>query len=561
MRNNHIASILLTLSVAGSVLATACGSQSPDMDSTVTEDELGSTGDYAWWRGERTKRAASLGKFLIENEQEFKAFKNTALGSSGIPMVMLRLFPEIFPEIWGTQDQYFAPVGFGKDVIEPNRVLPLGLGYAASSPAIPTPAGPVNVNVVNLTCMGCHGGRVQVNSSFVLPVVGAPNTQFTNFRGSVYLTVTSPKYTADAFRAALAAKPAGWLYGDATMLQQEALERAVFMAPGGAEAFLTKLQQGSLFGAQRFATTLGAYTYAVPNAPNPSGSTPGYLDAIGAGISIIVDPTKLTPEQVQAAVPPAPAMIDIMSVWLQKDRPAAQWDGSIVSPIHRNLAAEFGVVGDPTKLNMQNVNDTTPFTAQLPATPYPFDVDEGSAKRGAKLYGAYCASCHAKGNATIFPAANVGTDANRANIWTPMSVGGLRQVIRAACTDAVTCNAPDGSPLPDDQLVRPTGGYMAVPLDGIWARAPYLHNGSVPNLDALLTGDRPATFYRGNIAFDQTKVGFVSETAVSKGAAIFDTSKSGNTNVGHYGPAFNGNIDWKVETKARKDLLEYMKTL
>ena len=50
--------------------------------------------------------------------------------------------------------------------------------------------------------------------------------------------------------------------------------------------------------------------------------------------------------------------------------------------------------------------------------------------------------------------------------------GALRQVLRAACTDPVTCNNPDGTPLADTQIVNPTGGYMALPLKGIWARAP-----------------------------------------------------------------------------------------
>jgi hypothetical protein len=124
----------------------------------------------------------------------------------------------------------------------------------------------------------------------------------------------------------------------------------------------------------------------------------------------------------------------------------------------------------------------------------------------------------------------------------------------------VTCNNPDGTPIPDDQIVRATGGYMAVPLDGIWARAPYLHNGSVPNLAALLTGNRPAQFYRGNIGYDETDVGFVSD-APSSGAALYDTTKSGNSNVGHSTPEFLGEVDWKNDPGKTRDLLEYMKTL
>ncbi len=60
---------------------------------------------------------------------------------------------------------------------------------------------------------------------------------------------------------------------------------------------------------------------------------------------------------------------------------------------------------------------------------------------------------------------------------------------------------------------RKTFGYANMPLDGIWLRAPYLHNGSVPTLRDLLNdaGQRPKVFYRGYDVFDPKKVGFVSD--------------------------------------------------
>jgi hypothetical protein len=514
------------------------------------------------WVVQGPLRQAAFDAYLLKNASAFESFKNTALGNLGVPMVMLRLFPELFPQYWGPPGEHFAAVGFAQDPYEPGRALPLGLGYAGSTPAVPTPAGPVNVNVVTLTCMGCHGGRVQGPDGVVHTVPGAPNTQFDGFRTAVYATVNDPGYTADAFRAALNAKPLGWVYGfDPSQIIQEALERAIFNAPGGAEAMLAQVQQGSDFFAARFAATLGTYTYGMtPNAPNPAGPTPGYLDAIGAGITIVVDPTQMTPAQLQAVLPPAPAMIDIMSVWAQNARPAAQWDGSIQDHLHRNLAAEFGVEGDPAHVSMQNADVTTPFTDGLPAPPYPYAVDEGASQYGRVLFGEYCSSCHHDGNATIFPIKEVGTDPNRAIIWSPYSVGALRQVLRMACTDPVTCN-PGGVPLADAQIVNPTGGYMALPLSGIWARAPYLHNGSVPTLAALLTKRRPAQFYRGNIQLDTTNVGFVSDKAVTPYAAIFDTTRSGNSNVGHDTPEFLGSVDWANSPKELHAILEYMKTL
>jgi cytochrome c553 len=95
--------------------------------------------------------------------------------------------------------------------------------------------------------------------------------------------------------------------------------------------------------------------------------------------------------------------------------------------------------------------------------------------------------------------------------------------------------------------------YRARSLDGIWATAPYLHNGSVPNLyQLLLPGDhRVKEFFVGSRTFDPVNVGFES----TAGSFKFDTSLAGNSNKGHeYGT--------KVLTEEqRQELLEYLKTL
>ena len=97
--------------------------------------------------------------------------------------------------------------------------------------------------------------------------------------------------------------------------------------------------------------------------------------------------------------------------------------------------------------------------------------------------------------------------------------------------------------------------YKAAPLAGIWATAPYLHNGSVPNLYELLlpATERSKTFHVGNREFDPIKVGFKTE-AVSGTTTLFDTSLLGNSNAGHdtYG-------DFTPEQ--RWQLVEYLKTL
>ncbi|MDV3241447.1 MAG: hypothetical protein LOY00_06645, partial [Methylocaldum sp.] len=86
-------------------------------------------------------------------------------------------------------------------------------------------------------------------------------------------------------------------------------------------------------------------------------------------------------------------------------------------------------------------------------------------------------------------------------------------------------------------------GYKADVLHGIWAQAPYFHNGSVPTLWHLFRpAERPEKFIRGNIKYDETKVGFVWDKAPQLdeyGAgdtvhfAEHDTTLRGNSNAGH----------------------------
>ena len=103
---------------------------------------------------------------------------------------------------------------------------------------------------------------------------------------------------------------------------------------------------------------------------------------------------------------------------------------------------------------------------------------------------------------------------------------------------------------------RKTQGYANHPLDGIWARAPYLHNGSVPTLRALLDAPeaRPRRFYRGYDVYDPDGVGFVHDVAEENGTRffLFDTTLPGNGNGGHV---------YAVDlTDAEKDaIVEYLK--
>jgi hypothetical protein len=106
---------------------------------------------------------------------------------------------------------------------------------------------------------------------------------------------------------------------------------------------------------------------------------------------------------------------------------------------------------------------------------------------------------------------------------------------------------------------RKTDGYANQPLDAIWARSPYLHNGSVPTLRDLLEpkAGRPNQWYRGSDLFDVKKVGYRYDKDTGGNLFLYDTSVLGNSNAGHEGARYGTEL-----SPSDKDaLVEYMKTL
>ena len=113
---------------------------------------------------------------------------------------------------------------------------------------------------------------------------------------------------------------------------------------------------------------------------------------------------------------------------------------------------------------------------------------------------------------------------------------------------------------------RKTEGYANHPLDGIWARSPYLHNGSVPTLRDLLepAARRPHSFYRGGKHFDWQRVGYLGyvdaaekgSKAPEEGLFLYQTDRPGNSNSGHEGKVYGTYLD----SHQKDAIVEYMKT-
>jgi len=239
---------------------------------------------------------------------------------------------------------------------------------------------------------------------------------------------------------------------------------------------------------------------------------------------------------------------DMMPLWNQKMHKgfALHWDGLETS---LKETVQTGAIGDGATndslpvADLQRVED---YITQVDPPKYPFSIDIKLADKGKTIFDNTCASCHAFGGertGTVIPQEEVGTDRHRLDMWTQEAADTYNQFA-------------EGYPFDFDNL-RKTNGYVSVSLDGLWLRAPYLHNGSVPSLEDLLEKpeNRPKIFYRGYDVYDQKKVGFVSGGEEAERVGFkYDTSVEGNSNQGHiYG------TDLSSENK--KALIEYLKSL
>jgi mono/diheme cytochrome c family protein len=200
--------------------------------------------------------------------------------------------------------------------------------------------------------------------------------------------------------------------------------------------------------------------------------------------------------------------------------------------------------------------DVLAWIESVPPPKYPWHIDSSLAERGAAVFAAHCTECHGTyGDHETYPEVTVpidvvGTDRVRLDALSPdhrrwMKVGWM-------------------SHFGADEVRLDPGGYVAPPLDGVWASAPYFHNGSVPTLWHVLHPDqRPAAWLRTEDGYDQERVGLevtefpeVPESAATAAERrrYFDTAIRGKSAAGHRFP------DVLTEDEKRA-VLEYLKTL
>jgi mono/diheme cytochrome c family protein len=246
---------------------------------------------------------------------------------------------------------------------------------------------------------------------------------------------------------------------------------------------------------------------------------------------------------------------DMPSIWNLKkyDRPASRmnWAGDSYDAYSVIIDSALGLVGSESGPKdkatfLREIDWLKEYLRNKPAPKFPFPVDEAKAEAGKAIFGAQCASCHAsERTGTPIPIAEVGTNRDRIATWGKDFAVASNKVV-------------GGMGIERKGLVEaPLIGYNAQYLDGIWLRAPYLHNGSVPSLRDLLepVARRPKLFHRGYDLYDPIRGGFVSTGAdAEREGTRFDVTLRGNGNEGHeFGTALGD---------AEKDaLVEYLKTL
>jgi hypothetical protein len=238
------------------------------------------------------------------------------------------------------------------------------------------------------------------------------------------------------------------------------------------------------------------------------------------------------------------------------------WTGVTNSMLERNLAQGVSLLTDfnwptmDTTIKIQKLESVSKLTRKVKAPTWPKqllgDVDPSLAEKGKAIYKEKCLKCHdpkakdqAPGSAE-FNYIDVGTDRayydgqveliGSYDFFSEVLASTMGRIkTRAKAVEGIPDLAPFEVGRTPVVWRKPTGPkFVAKPLAGIWATAPYLHNGSVPTLDDLLkpVKDRPTTFYVGGFLYDTKKLGFVTDPSDPR-SFKFVTTEKGNSNQGH----------------------------
>lgn len=246
---------------------------------------------------------------------------------------------------------------------------------------------------------------------------------------------------------------------------------------------------------------------------------------------------------------------DMQPLW-NKEKYAGyslHWDGLNNSLTEVVLSGAIGDGTTPKSLPLERLKKMENYLKTKPAPKYPFydprQRHPELVEEGELVFKQLCASCHAFGGketGTVLAIERVGTDRHRLDMWTEEAARKYNAYAEGYSWDF-------------DAFVK-TNGYVSVPLDGLWLRAPYLHNGSVPTLEDLLepASQRPDVFYRGYDVYNRARTGFIDlGPNAEKEGFKYETREKGNSNQGHEGTDYGTGLP----QEKKRALVEYLKTL
>ncbi len=246
---------------------------------------------------------------------------------------------------------------------------------------------------------------------------------------------------------------------------------------------------------------------------------------------------------------------DVPAWWLLKKKHGMFYNGFGRGDFGRFLmGAILLTVSDTLHANKVDarMDDVLAYMNSLKPPKYPKPIDQSLAKQGQVIFETNCAKCHGF----------YGKYASYPNYLIPQQVIGTDSMLNQSnyqYSDMIDWFNTSWFAKGDHPArLVPFNGYIAPPLDGVWITAPYLHNGSVPTIEALLDSRKRPAYWSRNFnktEYDYEKLGWVYRAEPKPGGrAVYNTTLPG---YGNYGHSFGD----KLNDAERSAVMEYLKTL
>ena len=488
--------------------------------------------------------------------EQHEAFLYGPTGTELMPLAVFKVLPDIFPD-------YFQPAGkeagdwidqfgFNRGTPNVNEGLPLGFSITNYRPKSGAPSP---VKFVGFSCSMCHVSQIRRSGKDSVLVEGMGNysVDFIAWVDAVRSALLNEdRLTVDSISEAYEKK-----FNQPLSFSEKAMIRV--WLPGTRKFFTDNLPKYD----EPFHGLAVRDSQLMPNGP---ARTQPFRNLV----RIVLDRPATSGDNAYCKVP---------TLYEQGNRVWGQYDGSVGNRLSRSVLAAIATGATIENLIIPDVSNgvvnAVDYTVTLKGPRYEQIFPEEAAKldpakveRGRQVYMQSCASCHGFRNTQtgkwengaftgqVVPIEQIKTDPERVSFRYNESL-----------PDALYAFFPDGHPLrPKREDIRPgpagtTRGYINAPIESVFARAPYLHNGAVLTLAELINlKPRRTVVYRGANLYDPIDVGLASplqpETAIYY---RFDTNMRGNSNQGHDYPwAFHG-PGWNQA--ALEDLLEFLKTM